>query len=461
MSDARQEPRRPAHGVLLLDSSSLRSIPARPGCYLFKDAEGTVLYVGKASSLRSRVRSYFGKPAQQSAKVRVMLSHAVDIDTIVTDSEIEALILENNLIKEKHPRYNVALRDDKQYPYICVTLQEPYPRVIKVRRTRKDGGLYFGPYADGGALNETLSILKKLFPYRSCDIAIPDEADHPEPVLARPCLEFFIKRCDAPCMRYIDRPAYLRIIDQVILFLEGKHQDVLRGLREQMDGAAKALDFEKAALLRDQVSAVERMVERQKITVVNAADQDILALAQDDSEACVQVFHVREGKVIGQTHYFLDAEASEPSEMLQAFIQQFYERSTHVPRELLVQYPVETDLLEQWLAGLRDGAVRVTVPRIGMKRKLVEMVSDNAREKLEQQKLRWLNDAQKTTAAISELQEALGLETAPHRIECFDISNIQGTSPVGSMVVFEGGKHRNSQYRRFKIKTVEGANDFA
>ena len=446
----------------MIDSARLASIPARPGCYLFKDADGEILYVGKAASLRSRLRSYFSSPQQQPVKVRVMLMHAVDYETIVTDSELEALILENNLIKENRPKYNVLMRDDKQYPYLCVTMTEPFPRVIRVRKARQDGNVYFGPYADSGALNETLGVLKKLFPYRSCELTIPDEADHPEPVVDRPCLEYFIKRCVAPCVRYVNRADYLAIINQVLLFLQGKHDDVLEELRAEMEQAAQELNFERAAQIRDQIAAVERVVERQKITSPRAVDQDVIALAQDDTESCIEIFHVREGKVVAQDHYLLEAEASEPGETTSSFLKQYYERATHVPREIMLQHEVEdAGVLQQWLSSLRGGKVSISVPRIGEKRRLVEMVAENARQALEQHKLRWMNDAQKTTAALKELQEALGLETVPNRIECYDISNIQGTSAVGSMVVFERGKPKNAEYRRFKIKTVEGANDFA
>jgi excinuclease ABC subunit C len=446
----------------MIDSSRLKSIPTRPGCYLFKNAEGEVIYVGKAASLRSRVRSYFTAPNGQNAKVRALMANAADFDTIVTDSELEALILENNLIKENRPKYNIQLRDDKQYPYICVTMQEPYPRVIKVRRTRKDGGVYFGPYADGKALNETLALLKKLFPYRSCDLTIPSEEDRPEPVLDRPCLEFYIKRCIAPCVRHTDRAEYLAIIEQVLLFLQGKHDDVLHGLRLQMEAAAEEMNFERAAQIRDQIASVGRVAERQKITSTRETDADVIALAQDDSEGCVEIFHVRDGKVVGQDYYLLDAEASEPGEILSSFLQQYYERATHVPREVLLQHAVDdASVLEEWLSSLRHGRVSIVVPAIGEKRRLIELVAANAQEALAQQRLRWMSDEQKTTGALLELQEALGLPSLPNRIECYDISNIQGTSAVGSMVVFERAKPRNNEYRRFKIKTVEGANDFA
>ncbi|MGH2442540.1 MAG: excinuclease ABC subunit UvrC, partial [Chloroflexota bacterium] len=376
----------------MIDSSRLRSVPTRPGCYLFKNSAGEILYAGKAASLRARMRSYFASPNQQPVKVRVMMSQAVDFETIVTDSELEALILENNIIKENRPKFNVRLRDDKQYPYICVTLQEAFPRVLKVRKTRKDGARYFGPYADGQGLNDTLQVLKKLFPYRSCDLVIPSEEDHPEPVIARPCLEYFIKRCVAPCVRFASREEYRAIIDEVVLFLEGKHADVLHHLRVQMDAAAEALDFEKAAQTRDQIGAVERIVAHQKITFTRAADQDVLAVAQDDSQACVQMFHIRAGKVVGQDNYLLEAEQSEPAEALASFLKQFYERSTHVPRHIVLEHEIEDkSLVEEWLGNLRGGPVTLLFPKIGAKRQLVRMVAANAREALEQHKVRWMS----------------------------------------------------------------------
>ncbi len=443
----------------MIDSTRLRSVPTRPGCYLFKNVDGQVIYVGKAASLRARLRSYFAPPDTQTAKTRVMMSHAADFETIVTDSELEALILENNLIKEQRPKYNVQLRDDKQYPYICVTVTEPFPRVLKVRQVRRDGNKYFGPYADGGALNETMSVLKKLFPYRTCDLTIPAEGG---PVLERPCLEFFIKRCTAPCVRLTTTEEYGKIIEQVLLFLDGKHEQVRGQLTAAMEHAADDLDFERAARIRDQIAAVERVMERQKITSTRGADQDVMAVALDGAEAAVQIFHIREGKVVARDTFLLDTQESEPAEALASFVQQFYERATHVPREILLQHDIEgTPIIEEWLRGLRGGAVSMTVPKIGEKRHLVEMVAENAREALEEHKLRWMNDQQKTTGALKELQDALDLPELPARIECYDISNIQGTSAVGSMVVFERGKPKNAEYRRFKIKTVEGSNDFA
>jgi excinuclease ABC subunit C len=448
--------------IHMIDRSRLSSLPTRPGCYLFKGPAGELLYVGKAANIRNRVRSYFTSPDRQSVKVRAMMAAADDLQFIVTDSEVEALILELNLIKEHHPRYNVGMRDDKQFPYLCITLQEPFPRVVKVRRVKKDGAAYFGPYADTGALNETMSTLKKLFPYRSCDLVIPDDATHPEPVLERPCLEYFIKRCIAPCVRYASRVEYRAVVDQVLLFMQGKHDAVLHQLNEEMERSAREMRFERAAQIRDQIVSVERVIERQKITTTRGTDQDILAVAIDEPDACVQIFHVREGKVVAQNHFLLRAEQSEPAEVLESFIEQYYERAAHIPKEIILQHEInDVALFEEWLGRLRKARVTLTVPRIGERRRLIELVADNARQSLEQHKLKWLSDAHRTTGALVELQEALGLDEIPNRIECYDISNIQGTSAVGSMVVFERGRAKNSEYRRFKIKTVEGANDFA
>ena len=335
---------------MAFNSDRVKSIPTRPGCYMFKDESGTILYVGKAASLRNRVRSYFN-PLGRGVRTEAMMARAADVDVIVTDSEMEALILESNLIKEHKPKYNVRLRDDKQFPYICVSVQEPFPRVFRVRRTRKDGARYFGPYANSGSLNETLSLLKKLFPYRSCDIAIPDEAESPEPVLDRPCLEYFIKRCTAPCVRFTSRTEYEDTIKQVILFLEGKQEEVLVMLKDRMAAYARDLNFEGAARVRDQITAVERVVERQKITNVSGGDFDVIGIALDNGDASGQVFRVRSGKVVDREHFLLDnAGGGSFEEVLSAFVKQFYDRATHVPRTILLPHDLsDRVVLEEWL----------------------------------------------------------------------------------------------------------------
>ena len=448
---------------MALTPDRVKSIPSRPGCYMFKDEAGTILYVGKAASLRNRVRSYFN-PLGRGVRTEAMMTRAADVEVIVTDSEIEALILESNLIKEHRPKYNVRLRDDKQFPYICVTVQEPFPRVFRVRRTRKDGSRYFGPYANSGSLNETLSLLKKLFPYRSCDIAIPDELDNPEPVLDRPCLEYFIKRCTAPCVRFTSQSEYAETIKQVILFLEGKQDQVLAMLKHRMAASAADLNFEQAARVRDQITAVERVVERQKITSVSGGEFDVIGIALENGDASAQVFRVRAGKIVDREHFLLDNPAEDaPEEVLSAFVKQFYDRATHIPRRVLLPHELaDAPVLEEWLAGLRGGPVSLSVPQRGEKRKLVQMVNENASDVLDQTRQRWLGDRQKTAVALGDLQQSLRLDDLPRRIECFDISTIQGASTVASMVVFIDGQSKNSEYRRFRIRrSGDGPDDFA
>jgi len=446
----------------MIDPNRIRLIPQSPGVYLFKGAAGEVLYVGKAASLRNRVRSYFNQ-GPQGIRTITMTSRAEDVEWIVTDTEIEALLLESNLIKQHRPRYNIRLRDDKQFPYICVAVQEPFPRIFRVRRTRKDGARYFGPYANSGSLNETLSLLKKLFPHRSCDIAIPDETLSPEPVLDRPCLEFYIKRCTAPCVRNVTGPEYRETIEQVLLFLEGRHEQVLASLRRRMREYADQLNFEGAAHVRDQIRAVERSVERQKISTASGGEYDVIGIARDERDASAQVFQVRTGKIVDRQHFMLDnpGEGSE-EEVLAAFVNQFYERAAVVPRRILLPADLpDRAVVAEWLAGLRGGPVELTVPSRGEKRKLVDMVAANARDVLEQSKQKWLSDREKTSIALAELEAALRLPSAPARIECFDISTIQGSSTVASLVVFQDGRPKTSEYRRFRIQSTDGPDDFA
>lgn len=440
----------------MVSPERLKLLPAKPGVYLFKGADDDVLYVGKAASLKNRVRSYFNA-GEQRLWTATMTSKAVDVEWITTDTEIEALMLESNLVKQYRPRFNIRLRDDKQFPYICITVQEPFPRIFRVRRTKKDGARYFGPYANSGSLNQTLSMLKKLFPYRSCDIAIPDEAVSPDPVLARPCLEFYIKRCTAPCVRNVTRAEYRATIEQVLLFLEGKHDQVLSTLRARMREYADGLQFEGAAHVRDQIAAIERSVERQKISTVGGAEYDVIGIASDGRDAAGQVFQIRNGKIVDRQHFMLDnAAEGEEEDIVVAFLKQFYERSAVVPRLILVPIAVsEAPVLEEWLSGLRGGPVSLNTPVRGQKRKLVEMVAVNVRDVLEQTKQRWLSDREKTSIALAELEAGLDLRATPRRIECFDISTIQGASTVASMVVFEEGRPKNGEYRRFQIRTSE------
>ena len=461
--------------------SVLNSLPHTPGIYLMKDAEGTIIYVGKAISLYNRVRSYFQEATDLSPKNRSMVAKIEDIEFLVVRNEVEALVLESNYIKQYRPKYNVLLRDDKNYPYIKVALTEDFPRVYRVRSFHHDGNRYFGPYTNSGAVDATLDLLNKLFAYRTCRYdasawAPPHTGETPagwkQKLLPRPCTQYYIHRCVAPCVAYTTRAEYDAVIKQVILFLEGKHDEVIKDLQSKMEQAAENLNFEDAARLRDRIQAVERILEKQRvINTENQDDQDVIALASGDDETCAQVFFFRAGKLVGREYFMMQGTRdSSPGEVMTSFMQQFYETSPHVPSEIIVEVePEDSEVLQNWLrekrkntasAG-RANAVSITTPKRGDKVRLVEMVKQNAKEVLEQQRIKWLTDSQKTRMALEELQEVLNLATPPRRIECYDISNTQGTNSVGAMVVFEGGRAKNSEYRRFKIKQVEGANDVA
>lgn len=437
-------------------SDKIKNIPPRPGVYLYKDADGRVIYVGKAVSLKNRVRSYFQAGAKQAPKVKAMLRRAVDLDYIVTDSEMEALILENNLIKKHRPKYNVLLKDDKTYPYIKVTVQEEFPRVHITRRVVKDGARYFGPFTHVGAVNETLRLLKKIFPLRTCKQREPAPRD-------RPCLNYHIRRCLGPCCNLVERPAYRETVNEVVLFLEGRQEDSMKRLRQRMEQAAENLEFEKAAELRDQLLAVEKIVERQKVVSTDLVDQDVIAMARGFDEACLTVFFIRGGKLIGREQYFLEGtDTLERGEVMATFVQQFYNQTEVVPAEILLSEEIEgASLIAAWLSELRGSKVNIKVPKRGDKHKLVAMAAQNALLSLEQTQLERQAGRQAVDGALAELMAALGLAEPPRRMECYDISNIQGTETVASMVVFEDGKPAKDQYRRFKIRTVEGPNDFA
>jgi excinuclease ABC subunit C len=461
--------------------SVLNSLPHTPGIYLMKDAEGTIIYVGKAISLYNRVRSYFQESTDLSPKNRSMVAKIEDIEFLVVRNEVEALVLESNYIKQYRPKYNVLLRDDKNYPYIKVALTEDFPRVYRVRSFHHDGNRYFGPYTNSGAVDSTLDLLNKLFAYRTCrydaSVWAPPRTGEPpaswkQKLLPRPCTQYYIHRCVAPCVAYTTREEYDAVIKQVILFLEGKHDEVIKDLQNKMEQAAENLNFEEAARLRDRIQAVERILEKQRvINTENPDDQDVIALASGDDETCALVFFFRAGKLVGREYFMLQGTRdSSPSEVMTSFMQQFYETSPHIPGEIIVEVePDDSEVIQNWLrekrkntasAG-RASAIAITTPKRGDKVRLVEMVKQNAKEVLEQQRIKWLTDSQKIQMALEELQEALNLATPPRRIECYDISNTQGTNSVGAMVVFEGGRAKNSEYRRFKIKQVDGANDVA
>lgn len=454
--------------------SVLNSLPHKPGIYLMKDAQGTILYVGKANSLYSRVRSYFQESADLGPKNRSMISKVEDIEFVVVKNEVEALVLECNYIKQYRPKYNVLLRDDKNYPYIKVSLTEDFPRVYRVRSFQRDGNRYFGPYTNAGAVDTTLDLLNKLFAFRTCRYdasawAPPGSGEPPagwkQKLLNRPCTQYYIHRCIAPCVAYATREEYDAVIKQVILFLEGKHDEVLKNLQEKMEEAAEKLNFEEAARIRDRIKAVESVLEKQRIVQTGGSgdDQDVIALASGEDETCALVFFFRNGKLVGREYFMLQGtHESNPGEVMTSFLQQFYESSPHIPPEIIAEVePDDRVVVQSWLKEKRKGAVTISVPKRGEKLRLIEMVKQNAQEVLEQQRIKWLTDSQKTQLALEELQEALNLASPPQHIECYDISNTQGTNSVGAMVVFEGGRPKNSEYRRFKIKSVQGPDDFA
>ncbi|MCL4459831.1 MAG: excinuclease ABC subunit UvrC [Chloroflexi bacterium] len=433
----------------------LKSLPSKPGVYLFKNERGEVLYVGKASKLRNRVRSYFQSQGQ-SLKNRLMIPQIADYEFIVTDSDLEALILECNFIKRHRPKYNVRLRDDKNYPYLRISLDETWPRVYITRRYERDGARYFGPFASSKSVRRTLDLLKKLFPYRSCKRPLTGTDK-------RPCLDYHIHRCLGPCIGAIGREEYFSVIQQVCLFLEGKQEQIIKQLREEMNKAAGSLQFERAAFLRDQLRAIEMVVEHQRVLSTAMHDQDVIALARNDGEACVQVFFIRGGKLIGREHFVLEGTQDEDARRIMgSFVMQFYDRAADIPPRLLLQSELdEPKVIDEWLRNKRGDKVVIRVPRKGEGKKLVDLVAENAAEALEQLRAQWLADEQKTRLAVEEIARYLKLPALPKRIECYDISNIRGTSAVGSMVVFERGQPKKSEYRRFQIKTVPGANDYA
>ena len=453
--------------------SVLNSLPHKPGIYLMKDAQGNILYVGKAISLYNRVRSYFQESTDLSPKNRSMVAKVDDIEFLVVKNEVEALVLESNYIKQYRPRYNVLMRDDKSYPYIKVSLTEDFPRVYRVRSFQRDGNRYFGPYTNSGAVDATLDLLNKLFAFRTCrydaSTWAPPVNKEPPPgwkqkLLPRPCTQYYIHRCIAPCVAYASREEYDTVIKQVILFLEGKHDEVVKSLQEKMHEAAENLNFEEAARIRDRIQAVERVLEKQRIISTEGQDdQDVIAFASSEDETCVMTFFFRNGKLIGREFFILQGTRdSSPGEVMTSFLQQFYESSPHIPPEIVIEAePDDRAVILAWLREKRKGAVTITTPKRGEKLRLIEMVKQNAQEVLEQQRIKWLTDSQKTQLALEELQEALNLAAPPQRIECYDISNTQGTNSVGAMVVFEAGRPKPSEYRRFKIKSVEGPNDFA
>ena len=434
----------------------LAALPARPGVYLMRNAAGDVIYVGKAARLKDRVRSYFGSPHMMEPKTRALREQIDDFEYIVVGNAGEALILEATLIKRHQPFFNIRLKDDKRYPYLKIDVQNPWPRVYITRRIEKDGARYFGPYASAGSVRATLDLVKKLFPWRSCTKEITGN----DP---RPCLDYYIKRCIAPCTSFCTREEYAEVIEEVILFLEGKSEDVIRRLRKQMEAAAERMEFERAAMVRDQVRAIERTVERQMLSTTKKEDLDVFGVARDGDQACVQVFFVRGTQMIGRDTFIVEGVTGETDAVvLSSYLQQYYEGAQYVPKLVVVpQEPDDRESLEAMLTEKRGSLVEIRRPERGEKKRLVELARENAREALDMMRVRWLADATKTEQALDQLREELSLPEIPHRIECYDNSNIQGSSPVSSMVVFIDGKPAPNQYRRFRVKTVVGADDFA
>ena len=434
----------------------LKNLPAKPGVYLYKNAAGKVIYVGKAVSLRARVRSYFHQSAQHTPKIRRLVDEIANIEFIVAGSELEALLLENNLIKKHQPRFNVRLKDDKRYPYIKVHRQDPFPRVTTTRHILGDGARYFGPYTNAAAAYQTLDLVRKIFPYLTCTRTINGQDE-------RACLYYHIGRCAAPCIGVVNQEEYRAIIQGLCDFLSGHTEPVIADLQRQMQQAAEALDFEKAAFLRDQVQAIEHVVEKQKVMSPDMTDHDVIAFARENSDTCVQVFFIRAGRLIGREYFLLDGTAEEDDRaIVTSFIKQFYDQVTTVPPEILLPQEVdEVMIIRDWLRSKRGASVMLKVPRRGQKRGLVQMAAENAAETLSHLRAQWQADESKQSEALSDLQQYLNLPEPPVRIECYDVSTLQGTNTVSSMVVFVKGVPRKSDYRRFKMRAVKGQDDFA
>ena len=436
--------------------NTLATLPKKPGCYIMKDADDNIIYVGKAINLWNRVHSYFINDAGHTEKTRQLVRHIDHIEWIVVESELEAFILEMNLIKRYRPHYNIQLKDDKHYPYIKISLQDPYPKVTVTRRMTQDGARYYGPYTSGWAVHQTLDMLRKVFPYMSCDREITGKD-------LRPCLYYDIKLCAGPCIGAVTQDQYHKMMEKLGDFLAGKSTEIIDQLQKEMQEASDKLQYERAALLRDQIRAADKVVEKQKIVSSEYIDSDVIAMARSEDEACVQLFFVRGGKLIGQEYFVLEGAADEKdSEVLGEFIRQYYDQAASVPEQMLL--PVELEeakIINRWLRQKRGGEkIEIKVPHTGSQKELVNMAADNAIETLRALKTQWKNDTNRQNEALAELQNALGLPQPPYRMECYDISNTQGTNSVGSMVVFLQGVPAKKHYRRFNIKTVEGPNDF-
>lgn len=441
----------------------LKKLPASPGVYLMHDKHDEIIYVGKAISLKNRVRQYFQSSRNKGAKIERMVTHITRFEYIITDSELEALVLECNLIKEHRPKYNTMLKDDKSYPFIKVTVNEPYPRVLFARRMKKDKARYFGPYTSGGAVKDVIELVRKLYQVRSCNRNLPRDTGKD-----RPCLYYHMKQCKAPCQGYISQEEYRKNINKVIKFLNGDFQDTISELMEKMQKASEEMRYEDAMEYRDLIRSIEKIGERQKITGYGQEDRDIIAVAMDESEdlrdqdAVVQVFFIRDGKLIGRDHFYLRvAKGDTKSQVLSSFLKQFYAGTPFIPSEIMLQSEIEdAEIIEEWLTTRRKQKVHIRVPKKGTKEKLVELALENARMVLSKDRERIKREEGRTIGAVHEVEEWLGLKNVV-RMEAYDISNISGFESVGSMVVYEKGRPKRSDYRKFKIKWVQGPNDYA
>lgn len=437
----------------------LKQLPDKPGVYIMKDSLDNIIYVGKAKSLKKRVRQYFGSYGKSTMKVQSMVSNIADFEYIIVENEVESLILESNLIKDNHPKYNILLRDDKQYPYIKVTTNEKYPRVLKTRMVLKDKAKYFGPYPAVTAVNESIDVFHKLYPLRTCNLNLSKNLGN-----YRPCLNYFIKRCLAPCQGNIDEDFYNNMINDIVRFLSGKDSSIIKQLEDLMKESSKNLEFEKAAEYRDNIKSLELLSEKQLITKTDLSEnQDIIAMAKGIDEVLIQIFFVRGGKTIGREHYFMkDYYNASAEEILSSFIKQFYSGSAFIPKELIIESDIEDkEVLEEWLSSKKSQKVSIIVPKIGEKKDLIRLVKTNALDMLNKYGDKYAKRMESNRLALEEIQEKISLPTFPTRIEAYDISNISGVESVGSMVVFENGESKKSDYRKFKIKTVEGPNDYA
>jgi excinuclease ABC subunit C len=438
--------------------ATLETLPNKPGCYLMKDSKGKVIYVGKAISLRARVRSYYHQSAQHSNKVKELVRHIADIEWIVVGSELEALLLEMNLIKKHRPYYNVRLKDDKRYPYIKVHWADPFPKVTVTRRMVKDGSRYFGPYYSVWAVHKTLDVLRRIFPYLTCDRTITGEDE-------QACLYYHIKLCSAPCIGKVSQDEYRLMIEDLMNFLNGRTEGIVERLNLEMEKASEEMCFEKAAVIRDQLKAIDAVVEKQRVFDSGYIDSDVIAMARSEREACIQVFFIRGGKMVGREHFMMEgADDSQDQDVLAEFIKQFYDQAANIPPEVLLPQDIEeANIIRQWLQQKRgDDKVEITIPKRGKKKDLLRIATENARETLAAMQTQWESDKHRQEQSLSDLQQALGLDSPPTRIECYDVSNTQGTAITASMVVFERGVPNKKNYRRFNIRSVEGGpDDFA